>query len=59
MSHAGHVFDSTTAFQIGARGNGGLPFDGLIDEMGFWKRVLNSDEHAALYNNGSGFAYPF
>jgi hypothetical protein len=57
--HAGHVNDSTTAFQIGARGNGGMPFDGLIDEVGFWKRTLNDDEHDALYNDGSGFAYPF
>jgi hypothetical protein len=58
-SHTGHNFDSTTAFQIGARGNGAMPFHGLIDEVGFWKRVLNDDEHEALYSNGNGLAYPF
>lgn len=34
-------------------------FDGLIDEVGFWKRVLTSGERTSLYNSGSGLAYPF
>jgi len=33
--------------------------DGLIDEVGFWKRVLTSAEISALYNGGSGITYPF
>jgi len=32
-------------------------FDGVIDEVGFWKRVLSPQEIAALYNNGNGLAY--
>lgn len=34
-------------------------WDGLIDEVGFWKRVLTSDERTTLYNAGAGLAYPF
>jgi hypothetical protein len=34
-------------------------FEGLIDEVGFWKRALSQLEITQLYNNGSGFAYPF
>lgn len=34
-------------------------FNGRIDELGLWNRVLNTTEIAALYNAGSGVAYPF
>lgn len=39
--------------------SGGVFFDGLIDEFGFWRRVLTSQERTDLYNGGDGFAYPF
>lgn len=45
-------------FQIGAF-NSLNYWDGRIDEVGFWKRVLTSGERAELYNSGSGLAYPF
>ena len=34
-------------------------FDGVIDEVGFWKRLLNPTECEALYNKGFGKMYPF
>jgi hypothetical protein len=34
-------------------------YDGRIDEVGLWKRVLTSQERTDLYNSGAGFAYPF
>ena len=34
-------------------------FAGRIDEVGFWKRVLTTDEIAELYNGGTGLSYPF
>lgn len=37
----------------------GNSFNGSVDEMGFWKRVLTSDERTQLYNGGNGLAYPF
>lgn len=32
---------------------------GLIDEFGYWSRVLTTNERTALYNSGSGVTYPF
>jgi len=58
-SYSSGVEDTAADFTIGARAAGGGPYDGLIDEVGFWKRVLTSNERTALYNNGNGFAYPF
>jgi len=34
-------------------------FDGKIDETGFWDKALTSTEITALYNSGTGIAYPF
>lgn len=52
---------SNGEFRIGARSYPGFvePFDGRIDSVSFWKRVLTSDERTALYNGGSGLEYPF
>lgn len=57
-AHSTGVFAGTAAFTLGFRASGGL-WDGLIDELGFWKRVLTTDERAALYNGGNGTTYPF
>lgn len=48
---------TTQPFVIGARGDGSLSFDGIIDEFGFWKRVLTVVERTALYNSGNGLAF--
>jgi hypothetical protein len=41
-------------------GNNGVEhFNGLIDEIGIWHRVLTPTEVGQLYNSGSGYAYPF
>jgi RHS repeat-associated protein len=46
-------------FLIGARDNNGIAgyWDGLIDEVVFYKRVLSPAERSWLYNNGSGHTY--
>lgn len=50
--------DSAEIFNIGNfGGTGGLYWDGLIDQLGFWKRVLTSDERTFLYNSGNGRSY--
>ena len=41
-----------------ARNNAAYYHDGLIDEVGVWSRLLTADEKTALYNSGSGLAYP-
>lgn len=56
----GGTFDGTGNFQIGtiAASTTG-DWDGLIEGVGYWKRVLTSDERTSLYNSGAGLDYPF
>jgi len=58
-SHSGGVFDSTAAFRLGARGDGTLNLDGLLDEVGIWLRRLSDAEVTELYNSGSGRDYAY
>jgi hypothetical protein len=55
-SYSAGVFNDNGNWQLGAFNNGNH-WDGLIDEAGFWKRVLTSSERAALYNSGNGLSY--
>ncbi len=60
QSYSGGANSTTTEFRIGARA-GFSPFylNGRIDEVGLWKRVLESDFRTCLYNDGAGNTYPF
>lgn len=59
-SHTTGVFDGNGTFALGSYAQTPTNFfDGMIDEMGFWKRVLTADERTELYNSGNGLAYPF
>lgn len=53
--------DQSFSNQGTAIGNdaGGSPFDGIIDEVGFWNRALSASEISQLYNGGVGRTYPF
>lgn len=53
------AFGSTAEFRLGDYVSATSPFDGLIDEVGFWDRALTSAEVTELYNAGAGLAYPF
>lgn len=45
-------------FYLGDRHGNGVPqFDGLMDEVGIWSKVLSSTEIADLYNSGNGIPY--
>jgi len=55
----GGIKNGTGAFAVGAFANPGGYFNGMIDEVGVWSRVLTSTEVTSLYNAGAGFAYPF
>jgi hypothetical protein len=46
---------TSVAFFIG--GIGSLAVNGVMDEVGFWKRVLTVAEITALYNSGSGLPF--
>jgi hypothetical protein len=59
-SYSGGVTDTAYTFAIGTLGSyadSSSTWDGLIDEVGFWKRVLTSQERTDLYNGGSGLAF--
>lgn len=53
--------DSIRAFGVGAAlsPTAGSFFNGRIDALGFWKRVLTTDEINTLYNAGAGLEHPF
>lgn len=57
-------FNGTAPFMIGADQTGAADaaanfFDGIIDEVGVWSRVLTSGEVTSLYASGAGLQYPF
>lgn len=54
------IRDGTAPFGLGA--NPSTPsdyFDGKIDEVGIWSRILTTSEISDLYNSGNGLGYPF
>jgi len=54
------LLDSTAALCFGLNIVGGAAeYDGIIDEVGCWNRLLTTDEISDLYNNGNGLTYPF
>jgi hypothetical protein len=55
-AHSTGVVASSGAFYLGGD-NQGLSWDGPIDQVGFWKRVLTTDERTYLYNSGNGRSY--
>ena len=57
LSHSTGVRTNNFQFELGARQNHGFFYDGLLDEVGFWKRVLTADERTQLYNGGNGLSY--
>lgn len=61
QSHATGVRDGAADFAVGycQGGASNRYFDGIIDEVGLWSRVLTSGERTALYNGGNGITYPF
>ncbi|MBI3319454.1 MAG: LamG domain-containing protein [Candidatus Omnitrophica bacterium] len=54
---AGTPGTTTQPFLIGAQSEPSNFFDGRIDEVGLWKKVLTAQERADLYNGGQGNTY--
>jgi RHS repeat-associated protein len=57
VSYTSGAMDTTYPLSIGAHSNGSYGFDGRIDEVVLYKRVLNSAQRSWLYNNGAGRTY--
>lgn len=59
-AHATGVLNSSAIFTIGANDNTSRFFDGAIDEVSFWKRLLTTAEITELYAGGVGkFCCPY
>jgi hypothetical protein len=55
-AHSTGVYNSgTNRFRVGSR-NGGDFWQGSIDDVYLWSRVLTSDERTELWNSGNGVA---
>lgn len=50
---------TTGTFRLGLLQAGTHAWNGRIDAVGFWKRLLTSDEITQLYRGGVGLEYPF
>lgn len=53
-SYSNGVRAGSAPFVVGANSGGYAGFDGRIDEVGFWKKVLSASERSDLYSGGSG-----
>jgi len=53
------IFVSTYNFEIGRYNASGGLFNGQVDEVYCWNRVLTEPERIELFNGGSGKFYPF
>jgi len=51
-AHSAGSFDSANALRIGVTSNGNYYWNGRIDEVKFWKRLLTASERAEDYTNG-------
>jgi len=54
VTQSGNIDYSTDALWLGQR-NGGLRFNGKLDEIGIWDVALTAAEVTSLYNGGAGF----
>jgi hypothetical protein len=60
VAHATGIRDGTGTFALGRLGSAASGYyDGMLDEVGVWKKLLSAAERTALYNNGLGLTYPF
>ncbi len=58
VTQTGAIDYSTDALWLGQR-NGGLRYNGKLDEVGIWDVALTSTEVTDLYNGGAGLQPPF
>lgn len=58
-AHSNGSRNGVAPFTIGKSDGGDYFWNGRIDAVGFWKRVLTVEEKTSLYNGGSGFEFPF
>ncbi len=50
--------DNSGSFLVGNYGTLGFPYNGWIDELGYWSVALSAANVTTLYNGGVGLTYP-
>jgi|GEM_PF-2986415 len=45
------------AVYLGSDGGTGNPFEGNLDQIAIWDKIIDTDDISELYNSGSGLAY--
>lgn len=58
LAHTTGVFTSPSSFTMSGDHDVLSPFDGCIDAVHFWKRILSPGEITEMYNGGSGKQIP-
>lgn len=59
VAYTAGIFNGAASFGIGAMAaSNDLYWNGDIDEVGIWKRVLTASERTTLHNAGAGTTYP-
>lgn len=51
------IIDNASQFAIGAFAGGANFFNGIVDEVGIWNKVLTADEVTSLFAAGAGLTY--
>lgn len=51
------IYNGSSDFRISGLGNSTSFFDGVLDEVGIWSKVLTSSEISDLYNSGTPLEY--
>lgn len=60
IANAVGSYDSTLPFEVGRTvGFASQSLNGRLDMVGFWKRVLTTQERTEYWNNGQGLTPPF
>jgi hypothetical protein len=64
MNQLTGTLTSAASFTIGRRSSttttpNAIYYNGAVDEVGVWNRVLSATEVSTLYSNGYGLTYPF
>jgi len=56
---SGDISNASAPLWIGQYGSGGLYYNGRMDGLTMWNRVISIEEVTQLYNSGTGNQYPF
>lgn len=58
-AHSTGVLDGGAQFAVGLFADNTWPFNGYVDSLSRWNRLLTAEGHAFLYDEGLGVDYPF